>query len=147
MIEGMSVSQAAAMTLLIPRVMAWCISGTPIRRHVEDLHSLLRFLGQEPVASNKRLWKLLASYRFRSTFISSYQRIMHRYAKKDVVQELALPRQMRIIYGIRFTDIERANYNEKWEQCLAECSLDNVSDNSGEAESLQNWLVRLRQTW
>ncbi|CAO3571022.1 unnamed protein product [Mortierella alpina] len=146
MIEGMSVSQAATMTLLIPRVMAWCISGTPIRRHVEDLHSLLRFHGQEPVASNKRLWKLLSSYRFRSTFISSYQRIMHRYAKKDVVQELALPRQMRIIYGIRFTDVERANYNEKWEQCLAECSLDNVSDNSGEAESLQNWLVRLRQT-
>ncbi|KAF9965836.1 hypothetical protein BGZ70_003983 [Mortierella alpina] len=146
MIEGITVSQAAAMTLLIPRVMAWCISGTPIRRHIEDLHSLLRFLDQEPVASNKRLWKLLASYRFRSTFISSYQRIMHRYAKKDVVQELALPRQMRIIYGIRFTDVERANYNEKWEQCLAECSLDNVSDNSGEAESLQNWLVRLRQT-
>ncbi|KAF9926729.1 hypothetical protein BGZ67_007979 [Mortierella alpina] len=146
MIEGTTVSQAAAMTLLIPRVMAWAISGTPIRRHVEDLHSLLLFLRQEPVASNKRLWKLLASYRFRSTFIFSYQRIMHRYAKKDVVQELALPRQIRILYGIRFTDIERANYNEKWEQCLAECNLDNVSDNTGEAESLQNWLVRLRQT-
>ncbi|KAG0212392.1 hypothetical protein BGX28_006361 [Mortierella sp. GBA30] len=146
MIEGTTVSQAAAMTLLIPRVMSWAISGTPIRRSVEDLHSLLLFLGQEPIASNKRLWKLLASFRFRATFVSSYQRIMHRYAKRDVVQELALPRQIRIIYGIRFTEVERANYNEKWEQCLAECDVNTTSDNSTEAEKLQNWLVRLRQT-
>ncbi|KAG0321928.1 hypothetical protein BGZ99_003598 [Dissophora globulifera] len=146
MIEGVSVSQAAAMTLMIPRVMSWAISGTPIRRHIEDLQSLLLFLNQEPVASNKRLWKLLSSFSFRSTFVSSYQRIMHRYAKRDVVQELALPPQFRQIYGIHFTEIERANYNEKWEQCLAECDVDIANDNSEEAESLQSWFMRLRQT-
>ncbi|KAF8938446.1 SNF2 family N-terminal domain-containing protein [Dissophora ornata] len=146
MIEGASVSQAAAMTFLIPRVMSWAISGTPIRRNVEDLQSLLLFLKQEPVASNKRLWKLISSFSFRSTFVSSYQRIMHRYAKKDVVQELALPPQLRLIYGINFTEIERANYIEKWEQCLLECNVDLANDNGDEAENLQTWFMRLRQT-
>ncbi|KAG0366215.1 hypothetical protein BGZ54_005672 [Gamsiella multidivaricata] len=146
MIEGVTVSQAAAMTLLIPRVMSWAISGTPIRRNVEDLHSLLAFLNQEPIASNKRLWKLLTSFSFRSTFVSSYQRIMHRYAKRDVVQELALPPQLRLTYGIHFTEIERANYTEKWEQCLAECDVNIANDNSEEAEKLQSWFMRLRQT-
>lgn len=72
---------------------------------------------------------------------------MHRYAKKDVVQELALPPQLRLTYGICFTEIERANYNEKWEQCLSECNVDNASDNSDESENLQLWFTRLRQTW
>ncbi|KAF9950655.1 hypothetical protein BGZ65_006454, partial [Modicella reniformis] len=126
--------------------MSWAISGTPIRRHIEDLQSLLKFLNQEPIASNKRLWRLLTAFSFRSTFVSSYQRIMHRYAKKDVVQELALPSQIRLCYGIQFTEIERANYDEKWEQCLSECNINIANDDSEEAESLQSWLMRLRQT-
>ncbi|KAF9351244.1 hypothetical protein BGX26_010713 [Mortierella sp. AD094] len=146
MIEGSSVSQAAAMALMVPRVMSWAISGTPIRSNIEDLHSLLKFLNQEPIASNKRLWRLLTTFNFRSTFISSYRRIMHRYAKRDVAQELALPPQLRITYGIHFTEIERANYNEKWEQCSADCDVDIVNDNNEEAERLQSWFMRLRQT-
>ncbi|KAF9189604.1 hypothetical protein BGZ51_009423 [Haplosporangium sp. Z 767] len=146
MVEGTSVSQAAAMTLLIPRVMSWAISGTPIRRSIEDLHSLLKFLDQEPVASNKRLWRLLSSPNFRPTFVSSYQRIMHRYAKRDVAHELALPPQIRLAYGVNFTEIERANYNEIWEQCLTECNVDNADPDNNETENLQKWFMRLRQT-
>ncbi|KAG0303951.1 hypothetical protein BGZ98_006097, partial [Dissophora globulifera] len=130
MIEGTTVSQAAAMTLIIPRVMSWAISGTPIRRHIEDLHSLLRFLSQEPIASNKRLWKFLTAFKFRSTFIASYRRILHRYAKRDVVDELRIPKQHRLLYGVSFTDIERANYLEVWEECLAECE-----------ESMKEWVI------
>ncbi|KAF8978581.1 hypothetical protein BGZ46_006322 [Entomortierella lignicola] len=147
MIEGSSVSQAASMALMIPRVMSWAISGTPIRSNIEDLQALLCFLNQEPIASNKRLWKLLTTFNFRSTFISSYRRIMHRHAKKDVVQELALPPQFRVTYGIHFSEIERANYSEKWEQCLGDCDIDIANDNSEEAERLQSWFMRLRQTW
>ncbi|KAG0001942.1 hypothetical protein BGZ79_003903 [Entomortierella chlamydospora] len=145
MIEGSSVSQAAAMALMVPRVMSWAVSGTPIRSNIEDLHSLLKFLNQEPIASNKRLWRLLTNINFRSTFISSHRRIMHRYAKRDVAQELALPPQIRVTYGIHFTEIERANYSEKWEQCLADCDVDIVNDNNEEVERLQSWFMRLRQ--
>ncbi|ORZ06330.1 SNF2 family N-terminal domain-domain-containing protein [Lobosporangium transversale] len=145
MIEGGAVSQATAMALKIPRVMSWAISGTPIRRHVEDLRSLLVFLKEEPLASNKRLWALITNRNFRSTFISSYRRIMHRYAKRDVVKELSLPPQTRLVYGIQFTEIERTNYIEKWEQCLMECDIEGASENSAEAEKLQSWFMRLRQ--
>ncbi|KAG0222698.1 hypothetical protein BGX31_008918 [Mortierella sp. GBA43] len=145
MIEGGTVSQAAAMAFLIPRVMSWAVSGTPIRRNVADLQSLLMFLNQEPIASNKHLWRLLTSTSFRSTFISNHQRIMHRFAKKDVVQELALPPQLELAYGIHFTEIERTNYNEKWEQCLTECNFETTTDDSEELEKLRSWFVRLRQ--
>ncbi|KAF9996549.1 hypothetical protein BGZ79_009717, partial [Entomortierella chlamydospora] len=117
MIEGSTVSQAAAMTLMIPRVMSWAISGTPIRRHIEDLHSLLRFLNQEPIASSKKLWKLLMCFSFRPTFISSYQIIMHRNSKKDVAHELTIPKQQRLIHSIDFSDIERNYYMDVWDDC------------------------------
>ncbi|KAG0333750.1 hypothetical protein BG000_008918 [Podila horticola] len=146
MIEGASVSQAAAVANMIPRVMSWAVSGTPMRRHVEDLHSLLMFLDLQPLASNKRLWRTLITPPFRSLLLSSFQRIMHRYAKKDVRQELALPRQYRLVYGIHFSEVERANYDEKWGQCLAECDLDALDGEEVNAESLQSWLTRLRQT-
>ncbi|KAF9103870.1 hypothetical protein BGX29_002817 [Mortierella sp. GBA35] len=146
LIEGASVSQAAAMSAVIPRVMSWAISGTPIKRHIDDLYSLLWFLNQEPIASDKRLRKLLKERRFRPTFVSCLQTVMHRYAKQDVAHELSLPRQYRIVYGIQFTDVERMNYSDKWEQCLAECDLSIADDTSAEAESLQTWLMRLRQT-
>lgn len=146
MIEGASVSQAAAVANMIPRVMSWAVSGTPMRRHVEDLHSLLMFLDLQPLASNKRLWRTLTTPPFRALLLSSFQRIMHRYAKKDVRQELALPRQYRLVYGIHFSEVERANYDEKWEQCLAECDLNNLDDEEVNTESLQSWLTRLRQT-
>ncbi|KAG0211948.1 hypothetical protein BGX33_003974 [Mortierella sp. NVP41] len=99
---------------------------------------------REPIASDKRLRKLLKERRFRPTFVSCLQTVMHRYAKQDVAHELSLPRQYRIVYGIQFTDVERMNYSDKWEQCLAECDLSIADDTSAEAESLQTWLMRLR---
>jgi E3 ubiquitin-protein ligase SHPRH len=137
------------MAKMIPRVMSWAVSGTPIKRHLEDLHSLLQFLKQEPLGSNKKMWKLLNLKAFRSTLISCYQRIMNRYSKRDIEQELSLPRQHRIVYGIHFSEIERANYDELWENCLADCEIafTNHKLDAGDSERLQSWLVRLRQTW
>ncbi|KAG0052998.1 hypothetical protein BGZ83_001816 [Gryganskiella cystojenkinii] len=117
LIEG-SVSRAATMACMIPRVMSWAVSGTPVKRHLEDLHSLLQFLKQEPLGSNRQLWKLLNIRAYRATLISCYQRLMNRYSKRDVEQELSLPRQFRMAYGIHFSDIERANYEELWDRCL-----------------------------
>lgn len=143
------VSRAATMAGMIPRVMSWAISGTPIKRHLEDLHSLLQFLKQEPLGSNKQMWRLLNLKAFRSTLISCYQRIMSRYSKRDIEQELSLPRQIRIVYGIEFSEIERANYNELWGACLSECELAFTDQSLDEVdtERFQSWLMRLRQTW
>ncbi|GJJ70612.1 E3 ubiquitin-protein ligase SHPRH [Entomortierella parvispora] len=142
------VSRAATMAGMIPRVMSWAISGTPVKRHLEDLHSLLRFLKQEPLGSNKQMWKLLNHKVFRSTLITSYQQIMSRFSKRDIEQELSLPRQSRVVYGIEFSDIERANYNQLWETCLSECELAFTDQNLDEVdtERFQSWLMRLRQT-
>ncbi|KAF8930649.1 hypothetical protein BGZ47_000457 [Haplosporangium gracile] len=146
LIEGASASQAAAMSHLIPRVMSWAVSGTPIKRNVDDLYSLLQFLKQGPIAFDKRVQKLLKERHFRPTFISCFQSVMHRYAKQEVAHEHTLPAQYRMVYGIDFTDVERTNYMDKWEQCLAECNFNIVDDTSAEADGLQSWLIRLRQT-
>ncbi|KAG0345173.1 hypothetical protein BG004_003901 [Podila humilis] len=146
MIEGASISQTASVANMIPRVMSWAVSGTPMRRHIEDLHSLLLFLNIQPLASNKRIWKSLTTPPFRRLLLSSFQRIMHRYAKKDVRHELALPRQYRHVYGIQFTEVEKANYGEKWEQCLADIDVENLGGDDANTDDLQLWLTRLRQT-
>lgn len=135
------------MAHLIPRVMSWAVSGTPIKRHVDDLYSLLQFLKQGPIAFDKRVQKLLKKRHFRPTFVSCFQSVMHRYAKQEVAHELTLPPQYRMVYGIHFTDVERTNYMDKWEQCLAECNFNIADDTSTEADGLQSWLIRLRQTW
>ncbi|KAF9155509.1 hypothetical protein BG015_009590 [Linnemannia schmuckeri] len=146
LIEGASTSQAAAMSHLIPRVMSWAVSGTPVKRNVDDLYSLLQFLKQGPIAFDKRVQKLLKERHFRPTFVSCFQSVMHRYAKQEVAHEHILPAQYRMVYGIDFTHVERTNYMDKWEQCLAECNFNIADDTSAEADGLQSWLIRLRQT-
>lgn len=56
MVEG-GVSNAAVVARSIPRQNAWAVSGTPLRKNVQDLYGLLLFLRFEPYCSTRSLWK------------------------------------------------------------------------------------------
>jgi E3 ubiquitin-protein ligase SHPRH len=92
MIES-GVSQAATVARLIPRTNAWAVSGTPLKRNIEDLHGLLIFLGYEPFANSKKSWQRTDKATLRQIFGS----IAIRHNKHKVAHELRLPPQRRLV--------------------------------------------------
>lgn len=150
MIES-GVSQAATVARVIPRVNAWAISGTPVRKNVQDLLGLLVFLRLEPFCSAKSLWNSLD----RETFKEIFSTIALRHTKDQVRDELRLPPQKRIVMLLPFTPIEEQNYTQLLQQLCEDCGLSPEGipkgdgfdpDDARTVEKMRMWLSRLRQT-
>lgn len=151
MIES-GVSNAAVVARMIPRVNAWCVTGTPVRKDVHDLLGLLVFLRYEPFASIKHVWSSLITkhkYDFRKLFGA----LALRHSKQSVRDELKLPAQRRYVITMPFTPIEEQHYEELFGQMCEEVGLDSEGapvaedwDPDTVSETMRRWLVRLRQT-
>ena len=151
MIES-GVSKAAVVARMIPRINAWCITGTPVRKDVNDLHGLLVFLRYEPYASAKHVWASLISSH-KNEFRKLFGTLALRHSKRSVRDELKLPAQRRYVITMPFTPIEEQHYQELFNQMCEEAGLDSdgapLTDNwepEDAAETMRRWLVRLRQT-
>jgi E3 ubiquitin-protein ligase SHPRH len=150
MVES-GVSQAAKVARIIPRCNAWAVSGTPLRKDVQDLRSLLIFLRCDAFA-NKSVWGRLNKASFKGIF----SEIALRHNKDEVRDELRLPPQKRVVITVPFTAIEEQNYTELVRQMCNECMLSPEGIPQYEstrpithpevAERMREWLVRLRQT-
>ncbi|KAF2876549.1 ATP-dependent DNA helicase [Massariosphaeria phaeospora] len=150
MVES-GVSQAATIARLIPRCNAWAVSGTPLRKDVQDLRGLLIFLRCEPFATHRSVWDRLDKPLFRAIF----SQIAMRHTKNQVRDELQLPPQKRVVITVPFTAIEEQNYAEMIRQMCDACGLsaegvptqeDRGADHPDVIERMREWLVRLRQT-
>nr|OQO17621.1 hypothetical protein B0A51_14023 [Rachicladosporium sp. CCFEE 5018] len=104
-----SVTAAARVACKIPRVHSWAVSGTPLRRDVEDLHGLLVFLRVRLLANNTRLWSHLIT-NHRHTFKRLFGTIALRHTKAQIRDELRLPSQKRVVITMPFTAIEQQHY-------------------------------------
>lgn len=122
MVES-GVSNAATVARIIPRVNAWCITGTPVRRDVNDLLGLLIFLRVEPYATAKHAWSSLISTH-KSEFRRLFGHLALRHNKKTVRNELKLPAQKRYVITMPFTPIEEQHYQELFSQMCQEAGLD-----------------------
>ncbi|KAF2003435.1 hypothetical protein P154DRAFT_520043 [Amniculicola lignicola CBS 123094] len=150
MIES-GVSQAATVARIIPRCNAWAVSGTPLRKNVQDLRGLLIFLRYHPFADNKAVWERLD----RPTFTSVFNQITLRHTKDKVRDELRLPPQKRVVITVPFTAIEEQNYTELIRQMCEACGMspdgfpvdpERDANDPWVIERMREWLVRLRQT-
>ncbi|TAQ85853.1 hypothetical protein B7494_g5812 [Chlorociboria aeruginascens] len=146
------VTQAAMVARLIPRVNAWCISGTPVRKNVNDLLGLLIFLRYEPYASTKHIWTSLIQDH-KPEFRTIFGGIALRHSKQSVRDELRLPAQRRYVITMPFTPVEEQHYHELFNQMCEECGLDSqgapLTDSwnpDSVTDVMRKWLVRLRQT-
>lgn len=153
MIES-GVSNAALVARLIPRVNAWCITGTPVRKDVNDLLGLLIFLRYVPYATTKHVWlSLIQSHKIE--FQKLFKKLALRHSKQSVKDELRLPAQRRYVITMPFTPIEEQHYQELFSRMCEEVGVDadgaplvnnwNPNDPST-VEKMRSWLVRLRQT-
>ncbi|KAH7072747.1 SNF2 family N-terminal domain-containing protein [Paraphoma chrysanthemicola] len=150
MIES-GVSQAAQVARIIPRCNAWAVSGTPLRKDVQDLRGLLIFLRCDAFANNKAVWDRVDKASFKSIF----SQIALRHTKDKVRDDLRLPPQKRIVLTVPFTTIEEQNYSDMIRQMCDSCwltpeglPLEEGRDASHPEviERMRDWLVRLRQT-
>ncbi|KAH9210331.1 putative SNF2 family helicase/ATPase [Leptodontidium sp. 2 PMI_412] len=151
MIES-GVSNAAVVARMIPRVNAWCVTGTPVRKDVSDLLGLLVFLRYEPYASIKHVWSSLISTH-KNEFRKLFGALALRHSKQSVREELKLPAQRRYVITMPFTPIEEQHYQELFNQMCGECGLDSQGaplqddwDPDEVTDVMRRWLVRLRQT-
>ena len=153
MIES-GVSNAAQVARLIPRVNAWAVTGTPLRRDIEDLFGLLLFLHYDPFCHSKPLWKRLYSM-FGPILKQVIQKTALRHSKDRVRDELRLPPQKRVIVTASFNSIEEHHYRQLYQQMCGECGLDAEGaplhddwnpEDPRTVELMHTWLTRLRQT-
>ena len=154
MVES-GVTAAARVARRIPRVNSWAVSGTPVRRNVEDLHGLLIFLGYKPFDDDgKQLWSHLIT-NHRHIFRQIFGTIALRHNKAQIREDLHLPAQKRVVITVPFSAIEQQNYSTLFSQMCEDVGLRsdgtplnhdwNPSD-AATIDKLRSWLVRLRQT-
>lgn len=149
MIES-GVSQAATVARLIPRVNAWSVTGTPIKKDARDLWGLLVFLRYEPFAT-KKVWQRIDQ----TTFKQIFGTIALRHSKDQVRHELELPPQKRIVITTPFTTIEEQHYAQLVQEMCGVLGLnldgspakdDYDPQNSKLVADMRLWLGRLRQS-
>lgn len=152
MIES-GVSNAATVARLIPRVNAWAVSGTPVKKDVKDLHGLLIFLRYFPF-SDARVWQRMLTGD-PAPLIQLFGQIAMRHSKIAVRDELGIPPQKRIVVTVPFTAIEESNYNHLFQQMCDDSGLtidgapvtnDWNPNDPIVVEKMRSWLTRLRQT-
>lgn len=150
MVES-GVSQAARVARTIPRCNAWAVTGTPLRKDVQDLRGLLVFLRCDAFANSKVVWERLDKASFQAIF----SRLALRHTKEKIRKELEIPAQKRVVITVPFTAIEEQHYTELMRQMCDACWLnpEGVPIEEGRdvndpevIERMREWLVRLRQT-
>lgn len=153
MVES-GVSNAAKVAILIPRYNAWAVTGTPIRKDMNDLLGLLLFLHYQPFSTGGVIWSRLCGT-FQSVLANIVSTIALRQSKDHVRGELDLPPQKRVVITIPFTTIEEQHYGQLYEQMCEDCGLDLSGTPLNEdwepedpsvIEKMRGWLTRLRET-
>ena len=153
MVES-GVTAAARVACRLPRIHSWAVSGTPLRKSVQDLHGLLIFLRYKPLSDNAKLWShLIANHRH--IFRRIFGEIALRHTKAQIREELRLPPQKRVVLTVPFSAVEQQHYSTLFNEMCEDIGL-NVDgspkgedwdpEDPGTMEAMRTWLVRLRQT-
>lgn len=153
MVES-GVTAAARVACRLPRVHSWAVSGTPLKKNIQDLHGLLIFLRYTPFSEDPKLWSHLLT-NHRHLFKQIFNPIALRHTKALVREELHLPPQKRVVVTVPFSVVEQQNYTTLFEQMCADVGLDANGapleddwdpEDPRTIEAMRTWLARLRQT-
>lgn len=98
------------MVSLIPRKNSLAVSGTPAKADIKDLMGVLRFLRVPILPFEPKLWHRLRQPSFRPAFEGLFRAISVRTTKRQVQDELVIPRQSRYVIPIELSQIEQHYY-------------------------------------
>lgn len=152
MVES-GVSNAARVAQIIPRQLAWAITGTPLKKDINDVFGLLLFLRCEPFDDSMDIWnRLYQSFKpiLKAEILG---KIVLRHSKDQIREELRLPAQRRLVLTIPFTAVEEEYYDHLFKLMCDDCGLDAIGgptrddwDPARCTEKMRRWLIILRQT-
>ncbi|XP_055839447.1 E3 ubiquitin-protein ligase SHPRH [Episyrphus balteatus] len=112
-------SNASKTVKQLPAIHRWAVTGTPIQTSLDDLITLLDFIGfQEASAS----WKILTGQfnrGYSENMIKMLQKVMWRTSKMDVVDELRIPPQSEVLHFVELNDVEKLFYSDEHADCLS----------------------------
>lgn len=141
------VSNAATLARDIPRINAWCVTGTPVRKDINDCFGLLLFLRYEPLCL-RAVWRNLLGFH-PEAFRSVFGRLALRHSKDMVHDEIALPAQNRVVVTVPFSQVEEQNYQDLFVQMCEDIGVDlsgvphNIyRDHCEVAGKMRKWLMR-----
>ncbi|ETN38893.1 uncharacterized protein HMPREF1541_06935 [Cyphellophora europaea CBS 101466] len=153
MVES-GVSNAATVARLVPREIAWAVTGTPLRKAHRDLYGIMIFLRYQPWGWSPKLWDRLVDFH-RPLFRSLISEIAIRHTKDYVREDLRLPPQNRHTITLPFTAVEEQHYENMFDEMCNAVNLridgsprrdDWDPDDPKIVEEMRKWLSRLRQT-
>ncbi|KAF2212578.1 hypothetical protein CERZMDRAFT_41079, partial [Cercospora zeae-maydis SCOH1-5] len=148
------VTSAARVACRLPRLNSWAVSGTPLRKDVQDLLGLLIFLRYKPFSDDGKVWSHLLT-NHRHLFRGIFSEIALRHTKARIRDELRLPPQKRVVVTVPFSVVEQQNYTTLFNQMCEEAGLTHNGaplagewdpNNPATIETMRSWLIRLRQT-
>ncbi|SMR55318.1 unnamed protein product [Zymoseptoria tritici ST99CH_1A5] len=155
MVES-GVTAAARVACRLPRIHSWAVTGTPLRKDIQDLLGLLIFLRYKPFddVSSGRLWgHLVRSHRH--LFRKLFGAIALRHTKAQIRDELHLPAQKRVVVTVPFSVVEQQNYTTLFNEMCEEVGVNEDGTPAVEfwnpsepavIEKMRTYLSRLRQT-
>lgn len=153
MVES-GVTAAARVACRLPRINSWAVSGTPLRKDVQDLLGLLIFLRCRPFNDDVRLWGHLIRNQ-RHLFHQLFGQIALRHTKAQIREDLQLPPQKRVVITVPFTAVEQQHYTTMFSQMCEAVGVQSDGsprndewdpDDPQTIQAMRDWLVRLRQT-
>ena len=157
-------TQAAKCTSLLHRVHTWGVSGTPVQ-HIRDIQTILGYLRFHPfcdqtvgivseisdnVAGCKQVTTLANGINFTLTdllhLFSQYDLIIG-HSKREVIDQIKIPRQTKYLIPLEFNPIEWDNYLQSWTRFLAVSGYGPHGEGTTSLNSrqLNTWLLQLRQ--
>ncbi|KAH7107566.1 SNF2 family N-terminal domain-containing protein [Auriculariales sp. MPI-PUGE-AT-0066] len=121
---------AAAMVALIPRLVSFAVSGTPVKASVTDLYNTLNFIRIPDAIPSTRVWSRLLLPAFTNDFVELFSSMTVRHLKVQVKDELTIPPQQRLLVPISLGKVERQVYSDALDNAIHALGLPN---NLGEA--------------
>ena len=109
-------SKTAEMALRLKAEHRWCVTGTPIGKSLNDLYGLFMFLNLDPY--NLEYWWKKCLYnpyiRGKTKDLERVlSKIMWRTAKKDVLDQINIPKQTEEIHWLSFSPVEEHFYRRQ----------------------------------
>lgn len=153
MVES-GVTAAAKVACRLPRVHSWAVTGTPLRKNVQDLHGLLIFLRYGPLSDDPKLWSHLIT-NHRHLFRRIFGEIAMRHTKAQIREDLHLPPQKRVVITVPFSAIEQQHYSTLFSEMCEAIGVQNDGtpksdqwnpNDLANIEAMRSFLIRLRQT-
>lgn len=110
---GINCNITSKMAKLIPAVNHWSVTGTPMRRSVNDLFYLINWFGIEPF-NDQNFWDNCMPLPFsngnKTPLLSLFSQIFWRNSKDEVAAELSIPEQRIEYHTINFAPVEQNLY-------------------------------------